>query len=78
MHHSLLEHFSGQDGDKEMRLRNRKELLDLLLNYEVKIVFTGHYHALDIVSESKGAHKIYDIETGCLFFLALFLSHSFT
>jgi len=66
MHHSLLEHFSGQDGDKEMRLRNRKELLDLLLNYEVKMVFTGHYHALDIVSESKGAHKIYDIETGCL------------
>ena len=66
MHHPLLEHFPGQDGDREMKLRNRNVLLNLLIDYDVKTVFTGHYHALDIVSYTNRSRTIYDIETGSL------------
>ncbi|MDC7224106.1 MAG: metallophosphoesterase [Spirochaetales bacterium] len=66
MHHSLLEHYRGQQKEKGMRLENSKDLLALLSQYEVSLVFTGHYHAQDIVSERIGERNIYDIQTGSL------------
>ena len=66
MHHSLLEHFPGQDQEKEMRLRNRGELISLLQQYGVQVLFTGHYHAQDIAVSGEGMDAIFDIETGSL------------
>ncbi len=66
MHHSLLEHYPGQDRDKGMRLINRKELLSLLMKYDVNVVFTGHYHSQDIAIQTQEGHSLFDVETGSL------------
>ena len=66
MHHSLLEHFPGQDNEKNMKLKNRKDLISLLERYGVNVVFTGHYHAQDIAFSGDEENFIFDIETGSL------------
>ncbi|MDC7220363.1 MAG: metallophosphoesterase [Spirochaetales bacterium] len=66
MHHPLLDHFPGQGKEKEMALKNREELRELLQAYGVNLVFTGHYHAQDIVSHQSYDETIFDVETGAL------------
>lgn len=68
MHHNLLEHFKGQDGDfEEYVLDKSADVARLLANYNVRLVFTGHYHAQDIVVARRVKGRLlYDIETGSL------------
>jgi 3',5'-cyclic AMP phosphodiesterase CpdA len=66
MHHSLLEHYPGQSHEKEMKLKNSKELLSLLNRYNVSIVLTGHYHAQDIAMGVNKNNTLYDIQTGAM------------
>ena len=65
MHHGLTEHFIGQGElfspyivDDFATVRLEFAALGL------KLVFTGHYHAQDIVKFTSGADFIFDIETG--------------
>jgi UDP-2,3-diacylglucosamine pyrophosphatase LpxH len=68
IHHGILEHFPGQA--KYFRpylLKNRKPIARDLIGQNVKVVFTGHFHAQDIVREGSGSQDpLYDIETGSL------------
>lgn len=64
MHHGLIEHFPGQSLNPisaEYILSNSHQLISLLRKYDVKLVFTGHFHANDIATV---AENLYDIETG--------------
>lgn len=64
MHHGLIEHFPGQSLNPisaEYILSNSHQLISLLRKYDVKLVFTGHFHANDIATV---ADNLYDIETG--------------
>jgi len=69
LHHGLLEHFEGQkvnpvstDYVIEEWDRISKEFATLGMH----IVFTGHYHANDIVRRSAEGTYCFDIETGSL------------
>ncbi|MEI6195178.1 MAG: metallophosphoesterase, partial [Verrucomicrobiota bacterium] len=65
MHHGLLEHFPGQKTlFPEYVVDNYTNLAPLFAGYGVKAVFTGHFHAQDIVSNTFSGNVIYDIETG--------------
>lgn len=64
MHHGLIDHFPGQSlspVSAEYILSNSNQLISLLRKYDVKLVFTGHFHANDIATV---ADNLYDIETG--------------
>ena len=64
MHHGLIEHFPGQSLNpvsSNYLLSNSHQLISLLRKYDVKLVFTGHFHANDI---STIDDNLYDIETG--------------
>jgi len=65
MHHGLTEHFIGQGElfspyivDDFATVRSEFATLGL------KVMFTGHFHAQDIVKFTSGADFIFDIETG--------------
>lgn len=65
VHHNVIEHLPEQSRHpigKRYILQNAEELLNILRNYGVKLVFTGHLHVQD-VAYSQG---VYDITTGSL------------
>lgn len=65
VHHNVIEHLPEQSRHpigKRYILQNAAELLNILRNYGVKLVFTGHLHIQD-VAYSQG---VYDITTGSL------------
>ncbi|MFK5952707.1 MAG: choice-of-anchor I family protein [Desulfobacterium sp.] len=67
MHHGLLEHYSGQSTDqlgKDYVVADYQTVSQALASNGLGMVFTGHYHAQDIVSSSDG--KLLDVETGSL------------
>ncbi len=67
MHHGLLEHYSGQSIDqlgKDYVVADYQTVSQALADDGLSMVFTGHYHAQDIVSSSDG--KLLDVETGSL------------
>lgn len=67
MHHGIIEHFSGQkDSYEDYILSNAEALKELFFKYGVSLVFTGHFHANDISSETRGGKTLFDIETGSL------------
>lgn len=67
MHHGLLEHFQGQKSMfSEYVINDWENVADQLAEAGLKFMFTGHYHAQDIVMRNHGANTIYDIETGSL------------
>lgn len=65
VHHNVLEHFPAQTrhpiGQRYM-LSNAKELIDLLRQHHVQLIFTGHLHVQDIASH----RGIFDVTTGSL------------
>jgi len=69
MHHGIMEHYLGQQKNYgEYIVDDYEEVAKLLANYNVRLVFTGHYHAQDI-TEKKYADNgkyVFDIETGSL------------
>lgn len=65
IHHNVIEHLPGQSQHplgKRYMLANAPRLLQLLYEYEVKLIFTGHLHVQDIAEKS----GIYEITTGSL------------
>ena len=67
MHHGLLEHYSGQSTDqigKDYVVADHETVSQALADDGLRMVFTGHYHAQDIVSGADG--RLLDVETGSL------------
>ncbi len=65
MHHGLVQHWNMQEKlMPEYLVDNWQNEADTLAELGLKIVFTGHFHAQDIVKHNFGNHFIYDIETG--------------
>ncbi|MDP4268376.1 MAG: metallophosphoesterase [Bacteroidota bacterium] len=66
MHHGMLEHFGGQKNlFKDYVIDDYANVSDKLAMAGLKIVFTGHFHAQDIVGRvTKNGYHLYDIETG--------------
>ena len=71
MHHGILEHFTGQSmvpglGD-EYVIEDYEEISEKLAGGGMNLVFTGHYHAQDVVKKSFGNGSfLFDVETGSL------------
>jgi 3',5'-cyclic AMP phosphodiesterase CpdA len=65
MHHGILEHYEGQSRYYEDFVINDYENISrLFASYGMKLVFTGHYHAQDIVFKAWDEKYLFDIETG--------------
>lgn len=65
MHHGLMEHYIGQATlFWEYVVMDYENVSDLFAQYGMKVVFTGHYHAQDIVKKTVGDDFVFDIETG--------------
>jgi 3',5'-cyclic AMP phosphodiesterase CpdA len=67
-HHGINEHWVGQSKlHPDYLLSDYKYVSKLLSSYDVKLAFTGHYHAQDITLADNGKYgSLYDIETGSL------------
>jgi hypothetical protein len=68
MHHGVVEHFSSQEKHYgEYIIDDYEHISEMLALYNVRLVFTGHYHAQDITRFSTGENKfLFDIQTGSL------------
>ena len=65
MHHGLMEHFVGQKTlFPDYVVDNYQTIAPLFASYGMKVVFTGHFHAQDVVMNTFNGNTIYDIETG--------------
>jgi predicted phosphodiesterase len=67
-HHGVVEHWNGQAKlHPNYLVADYKHVGKFLASYNVRVVFTGHYHAQDIVfAEFDNGKFIYDIETGSI------------
>ncbi|MCL1819174.1 MAG: metallophosphoesterase [Oscillospiraceae bacterium] len=67
-HHGVVEHWDGQRKlHPQYLVEDYKHIGKMLASYNVRAVFTGHYHAQDITRADFGdGGYIYDIETGSL------------
>lgn len=68
MHHGVLEHYTDQEKHfEEYVVNNHQQVAELFAQYNMRIIFSGHYHAQDITNKTWPYKKyIYDIETGSL------------
>lgn len=65
MHHGINEHYQGQSVVfGEYVVDNYIEVGNTLMDAGLQVVFTGHYHANDIVKRERNANILLDIETG--------------
>lgn len=67
LHHGLVEHFKGQKTNllsEDYVVDDYNKLSNEFAALGLKIVFTGHFHANDIVKKTNGNDFIFDIETG--------------
>ncbi|MBF1999686.1 MAG: metallophosphoesterase [Synechococcales cyanobacterium M58_A2018_015] len=65
VHHNLIEHLPGQSRSllgRRYMTDNAPEVLRLLRNAGVQLLFTGHLHVQDIAQQ----HTLYEITTGSL------------
>jgi hypothetical protein len=68
-HHGVIEHYDSQKQYFDMYLIDEfRQIADMFSFYKVPAVFTGHYHAQDIVLREWEEEQrfLYDIETGSL------------
>lgn len=67
-HHGIVEHWNGQSKlHPAFLVDDYKNVGKMLSSYNVKLAFTGHYHAQDITLGDFGDDGfLYDIETGSL------------
>jgi 3',5'-cyclic AMP phosphodiesterase CpdA len=64
-HHGIVEHFPNQGIlMPEYLIDDWRTNADKFIELGIKIVFSGHFHAQDIVKYSMGKKDLYDIETG--------------
>jgi hypothetical protein len=67
MHHGIVEQFTGKHVTfSGFMVDNYTDVSDQLMNAGLKIMFTGHFHATDIVEQRSGNKVLYDIETGSI------------
>lgn len=67
MHHGVVEHWNGQARlHPNYLVKDYRDFGEFLASYQVRLAFTGHYHAQSIVRADFGADRIYDAETGSL------------
>ncbi|MDR0475617.1 MAG: metallophosphoesterase [Treponema sp.] len=67
MHHGVVEHWKGQAKlHPDYLINDYGNFGEFLASWNVRLAFTGHYHAQDITLASFGGKFIYDIETGSL------------
>jgi 3',5'-cyclic AMP phosphodiesterase CpdA len=68
MHHGVMEHYRGQQKHYGAYVvEDSAHVSRLLAAYNVRLVFTGHYHAQDITLERwNDGRFLYDVETGSL------------
>lgn len=69
MHHGIVEHYPDNENlYGEYVLENHGTVAELFARYNVRTIFTGHFHAQDItaVNFPGTSHPLYDIETGSL------------
>jgi len=67
MHHGVVPHFAYQPVFfPQYLVDNRDEVLEALVGGEMGVVFTGHYHANDVVAQTStnGVDTLFDVETG--------------
>ena len=66
MHHNLVEHFTNQKLIfDEYVIDNWQTIFPQLADLGLKVVFTGHFHAQDMIMKTTAAgNTIYDVETG--------------
>lgn len=65
LHHNVLEHLPGQSNShlgRRYMLENTSDLLPLLQQAEVQLLFTGHLHVQDVAQ----MQNLYEITTGSL------------
>lgn len=67
-HHGLAEHWTGQSRlNLDYLVQDFNNINKLFSSYDVRLAFTGHYHAQDItLANNKSSGFIYDVETGSL------------
>ncbi len=65
MHYGIIEHYTGQKY-LEPLIKSSKANADALMNAGIRVIFTGHYHANDIVDYTSGGKTLSDIQTGSL------------
>ena len=67
VHHGVVEHWTGQHKlHPDYLLPDYKHFGEMLAGYNVRLAFTGHYHAQDITEGLFGGKYLYDVETGAL------------
>ncbi len=67
MHHGVVEHFLGQAQlFSEYLLTGYPAAGKALADAGLRLVFTGHFHANDVVVADYGTSHLYDVETGSL------------
>ena len=67
MHHGIVEHWKGQSKlHPDYLVEGYNEFGEFLASWNVRIAFSGHYHAQDISRSDFGSKFLYDIETGSL------------
>ena len=65
MHHGLIEHFPAQKAlFPDYVVEDNERLAELFAGYGLGLVFTGHYHAQDVVAASFARGRIVEVETG--------------
>ncbi|HZK53295.1 MAG TPA: hypothetical protein VFC84_03705 [Desulfosporosinus sp.] len=67
-HHGLVDHWTGQSKlHPDYLIQDYKDVGKMMASYDVRLAFTGHYHAQDItLSDFKSDGYLYDVETGSL------------
>ena len=67
-HHGIVEHWDGQRKlHPDYLIADYRHIGKFLASYNVRLAFTGHYHAQDITKGDFGGGKVlYDVETGSL------------
>ena len=67
MHHGTVEHWNGQRKlHPDYLINDFVNFGNFLASWNVRFIFTGHYHAQDITRSEYNGKVIYDIETGSL------------
>jgi hypothetical protein len=67
MHHGVVEHWNGQSKlHPDYLIQDFANFGNFLASWDVRFIFTGHYHAQDITRGEYNGKSIFDIETGSL------------
>ena len=65
MHYGIIEHYTGQK-NLEPLIKSSKDNANALMDAGIRLIFTGHYHASDIVEFTNEGKTLTDIQTGSL------------